>query len=343
MQLVLESGINISSFAQGDDGELYVISYGTGQMLQLQPAGTPAPDTFPKTLSATGCVSASDATQPAAGLIPYEINAPLYSDGAGKRRWMALPDGKQITVDADGDFEFPIGSVLMKEFSVGGTRVETRLLIRHDDGGWAGYSYEWNDAGSDATLLPAGKAKTIGGQTWTYPSRSDCIACHTVAAGFTLGPELGQLNRDAVYPGNLISDQLGTLNHLGLFDAALPSTPPRYPTYDGSDPLADRARAYLHANCSQCHRPGGSGQGPQDFRYATPVAMGSYCDAMPTAGTLGDPLNRLLAPGEPMRSIISLRMHALDVSKMPPLARSIVDPVGTQLIDDWITSLTMCP
>ena len=89
---------------------------------------------------------------------------------------MALPDGGQIHVNDDGDWDLPIGTVLMKEFSLGGKRVETRLLVHHDDGDWAGYSYEWSDDQTDATLLPASKTKDLGnGQTWYFPSRTDCL------------------------------------------------------------------------------------------------------------------------------------------------------------------------
>src|SRR4029079_13115509 len=105
------------------------------------------------------CVDPDDATRPAAGVIPYEVNAALWSDGAEKQRFVGLPDGAMITHNSDGDWDLPIGSVAMKTFSVGGKRVETRLFMRHDDGGWAGYTYEWNDDGRDATLLPAAKVK----------------------------------------------------------------------------------------------------------------------------------------------------------------------------------------
>jgi uncharacterized repeat protein (TIGR03806 family) len=343
--LLVDGGFNISSFGQGVDGEIYVVNYSGGNLQQLVPMAAPATDPFPQTLSATGCVDSSDTTKPAAGLIPYDVGSPLWSDGAAKDRWLAIPDGQQIHVTADGDWDLPIGSVLMKRFTVAGTHAETRLLVRHSDGGWAGYSYEWNDAGTDATLLPAGKSKTIGGQSWTYPSRPECLDCHTAAAGRSLGLETGQLNGDAIYPGNLIANQLATLDHIGLFDAPIgdPSTLARLPPPSGSDPLVDRARSYLHANCSICHRPGGTGQGPADFRFSTPFKMVGVCDAMPTEGNLGLSGGRLLAPGQPGQSVISGRMHALDVNRMPPLATHMVDGSGTKLIDDWITSVTTCP
>src|SRR6185369_6690142 len=122
-------------------------------------------------LSASGCVSTNAPTQPAAGLIPYAPTAPFFSDGAVKTRWLALPDGQRIVVENDGDFTFPSGSVLMKNFRLGTTLIETRLFMRHNDGVWAGYTYEWDEDGRDATLLLGGKKKQITSQrSWLYPS-----------------------------------------------------------------------------------------------------------------------------------------------------------------------------
>src|SRR5262249_37860974 len=152
-------------------------------------------------------------------------------------------------------------------------RVETRLYMRHDDGGWAGYSYEWLDDQSDAVLLPSSKARPLGSQTWYYPSRADCTRCHNDAAGHTLGPEIGQLNGDFTYPTtNRTSNQLATLEHIGMFSkplGAAPSQLARYPDPLGTSAPEGRARAYLHANCSICHRPSGPGGGAFDIRFAT--------------------------------------------------------------------------
>ena len=73
-----------------------------------------------------------------------------------------------ITVDASDDFVFPPGTVLAKHFRLGATLIETRLFMRHPDGGWAGYSYEWNVAQTDATLVTGGKVVDIGGQDWLF-------------------------------------------------------------------------------------------------------------------------------------------------------------------------------
>src|SRR5262249_45573016 len=156
----------ISSFAQDNAGELYVISYG-GAISRIVP--TMAGGGIPQKLSQTGCFAAANPQSPTDRLIPYGVNSPPLSDGADQSRWLSIPAGGKIRVGADGDWDLPIGSVLAKEFRIGGQRVETRLFVRHTDGAWAGYSYEWNDEQTDATLLPDSKRKVVGGQTWTYP------------------------------------------------------------------------------------------------------------------------------------------------------------------------------
>jgi uncharacterized repeat protein (TIGR03806 family) len=336
----------LASFAVGNDGELYALGY-DGRIFKIVPATPPAPDTFPKLLSQTGCVDPKDATKPAAGVIPYDLNSPLWSDGSQKGRYFAIPDGTTIDVGADGDWELPIGGVATKTFEVLGKAVETRLFVRHDDGKWAGYTYEWNDQGTDATLLPGGKSKVLAnGQRWTYPSRTQCLTCHNAATGGTIGLEHAQLNRDLVYAQtNRISNELATLDHLGLFTTKLggpPSLLPMLPPPSGAAPVDARARSYLHANCAFCHRPGGSGLGTMDLRYAGAFAATNTCNASTTQGAVGGS-QTILVPGDAAASVMSLRMHATGVSRMPPLAVTIPDPMGTKLVDQWINGVATCP
>lgn len=337
------AGGSLVSFAQGNDGEVYTVQI-SGAISKLVPSAAPPPDMFPKLLSETGCVDPTAPARPAPSMIPYEINAPLWSDGADKRRHFAIPDGTTIMVNAEQDWVLPIGSVTMKTFAVGGTPVETRLFMRHDDGGWAGYTYEWNEDGTDATLLPAGKTKVLtAAAAWAYPSRNQCIQCHSVAAGGTLGLETAQLNRDAVYPStNRISSQLATLEHIGVLATALPPEPPRLADPESGDPLEARARAYLHANCSHCHRPMGGGQGTMDLRYTQLLQNTMTCGVDNTQGAVGG-ATRLIVAGQPEDSILSLRMHATDSKRMPPVSVTVIDAVGTMVVDNWISSLTACP
>ncbi|HMG52919.1 MAG TPA: PQQ-dependent sugar dehydrogenase [Kofleriaceae bacterium] len=339
-------GNSLASFGQDLDGEIYTVQI-NGTISKLVPSGPQPPDDFPQLLSQTGCVDPDDPSRPADGLIPYDVNAPLWSDGADKQRWLAIPDGKTIAITAEQDWDLPIGSVAMKTFSVGGRRVETRLFMRHDDGGWAGYTYEWSDDGADATLLPANKLKALGAATtWAYPSRSQCIQCHSKAAGGTIGLETAQLNRDGVYPTtNRRSNQLATLDHIGMFSAPLGQAAdalPRLADPAGKEALDARARSYLHGNCSHCHRPMGGGQGTMDLRFAQALADTHTCNADTTQGPVGT-ATVLIAPGAPEASVLALRLHASDAKRMPPVAVSVSDPLGTQLVDDWIKSLTACP
>jgi hypothetical protein len=225
-------------------------------------------------------------------------------------------------------------------------RIETRLFMRHPDGVWAGYSYEWNEAQTEATLLSSGKVKDVGGVTWTYPSRAQCMQCHTAAAGFSLGPESAQLNGDFEYPGKRVANQLDTLVHIGILSGPGPKDPvtaPRLERPIGAAPIASRARSSLHANCGHCHRPGGPGRGSGDLRFGTPWQSANICDALPEIGDLGVPGARWLVPGRPDLSLLSLRTHRLDAARMPPLGSRLVDPVGTAVLDEWISSISACP
>jgi hypothetical protein len=381
---------------------------------------------YPK-LSQTGCIDPSPfsnvtSTAPikmASVVVPYEVNSPLWSDGAYKTRGMRLPSGGKIHVKDcvnnpmeccvldpatlmtclppadDGKWVFPAGTVMVKNFMFPDTSrpsgykiVETRLLVRLAQAEqlqgvsteWVGYSYQWDDAQSDATIigtLVSGSdvgvtgtfqtAPTMGGAkqsiTWNYPSRLNCIGCHvaitpatTPTSGYTLGPETVQMNRVAA--GDTMN-QIDKFAAMGMFEKA-PAQPyktalvPAYPGQSGSPPasatLDQRARSYLHSNCSFCHRPDGEFNG-FDVRYDVPLKSTTICNAVPGAkeGDLGVPGALLLVPGQPMDSIIWLRMHAPvatptdSTGRMPPMASVVVDTQATDVISQWITSITACP
>lgn len=328
-------------FGQDEKGELLVsVSW---SLMFIQPAGSPVPSTLPGLLSQTGCVDPQRPWLPASGVLPFDVNSPLWSDGAAKERFLALPDGKQIHIEANGDWTLPIGSVLMKSFRVDGRLVETRFLVRHTDGDWSGYTYEWNDEQTDARLLDSAKVKQVGGQQWQYPSRAQCLACHTEVAGRSLGLETAQLNRSITYPQTgQAANQLATLNSIGMFDAplalALADLPALSSPSNKSLALDLRARSYLHANCAMCHQPGGPGRGPEDFRFSTPVAAMGAIGVLPTQTDFGIVGAKLIAPGRPDLSIVSQRIHMLETGRMPPLGRTVVDEAGVAMMDQWIRS-----
>jgi uncharacterized repeat protein (TIGR03806 family) len=345
---LLQTTLNISSFGQGNDGELYVTDYVAGTLQRINFQAGAGGGTAPATLSATGCVNPANATQPASGLIPYSINAPFWSDNATKLRWIGLPNGGSITVGANADWDFPNGTVLMKSFSIGTRLIETRLLMRHPDGNWGGFTYAWNAQQTDANLVQGGAVRDIGGgQQWIFPSEAQCLQCHTSAAGRALGPESAQLNRDFTYAHTgRTANQLLTLNAIGLFSPPIldpPAQPAMPDPADTGAPLANRARAYLHTNCSQCHRPGGPTSVNLDLRYTTAFAATNTCNVSPQAGDLGlGAAARLIAPGSAANSIIINRVNRRDANAMPPLGSNLIDAAGVTLLTQWVDGLTGC-
>ena len=180
--MALSTGLQIASFGQDTDGEVYVVHLGGTLHRLVQGTGGGPADSRAALADRLRERQRRRRSRPR-GLIPYAPNAPFFSDGAVKARWLALPDGQRIVIDANNDFDFPNGSVLVKNFSLGATLVETRLFMRHSDGNWAGYTYEWNAGGTDATRVVGGKTVQVAGQTWEFPSEAQCLQCHSAAAG----------------------------------------------------------------------------------------------------------------------------------------------------------------
>jgi hypothetical protein len=248
----------------------------------------------------------------------------------------------------DTNWQLPSGSVALKSFWINGQPVEMRLLVHHSDGQWAGYTYAWDMDELDFIRVTGGKTAVIGGQTWIFPSESDCMRCHPAAAGRTLGFETAQLNRTMTYSiTGRTANQLTTFSAIGLLSNELSNSVDQLPIYpdilNNDVTIEDRAKAYLHANCAQCHRPGGPTPSTMDLRYMTPLSQMSVCNASVQGISLDitDPL--LIAPGEPERSILLHRMQRRDTNAMPPLGSSLADIQGIELITNWINSIFVCP
>jgi uncharacterized repeat protein (TIGR03806 family) len=349
-------------------------SAGSGWGIEARPTGQtcvpPATTSAqPPLLSESGCADPADPTKPAATLLPYGIASPLWSDHAEKQRFIALPDGATIHVrncaatpaeceaperggtgQDDGDWDFPAGTVFVKSFALAGKLIETRLLMRKGEFDWWGFSYRWRDDQSDAELLASntdGYDATYEGpdgpQSWHFPSRQQCLQCHTTAAGVSLGLDTSQLNFEYEYPNGVTGNQLDTLAHIGLFE----TTPEKRPVYpspaDAALSAEERARSYLHANCSFCHRPGSNYTGI-DLRFGIALEDMHLCGEAPDKGDLGASGALRLNPGAPESSVLSLRMHTLDaLFRMPQIGSRVVDAAGTGSVDAWIASLADCP
>jgi len=337
-RVLMDTPFNISSFGQDTSGELYVVNYsGTLHRIVFQ-AGTGG-GIVPDSLADTNCVVRANPTQPASGLIPYGINAPFWSDGASKERFIGLPNGTAINVEADGDWNFPNGTVLVKNFRIDNQLIETRLFMRHlDDGSWGGYTYAWNPSQTAATRVEGGDVRTMAGQTWIFPAESQCIQCHTAAAGHALGLETAQLNGNFDYPSpGRTANQLATHSFIGTVSPTYPANVQSLLTMpDPANTSADltlRARAYLHTNCSQCHRPG-SGIASMDLRYGTALTATNLCSAPPATP--------LIVPGDAANSLLINRINHRRAGSMPPLGSAFTDNAGVTLVTQWINALTGC-
>ncbi len=326
---------------------------------------------LPTLLSQTGAFTDLATLTPAPGVIPYGVNAPLWSDGAAKKRWIMLPnDGvhdsatEKITFLPEGNWHFPAGTVFIKHFELPvddnnpsiHKRLETRFIVMPTSGEPFGFTYKWRADNSDADLLPGGLDEQIdiatsgGGTrqaTWTYPSRSDCRVCHNSNADYVLGVKTQQLNGDYTYPvTGRTANQLETLGALGWFDSTF--NPTLVPVmlkskYVGDDAasLTERVRSYIDSNCSQCHRPNGV-RAFFDARLTTPLEQQGliYGDV---ENNLGDAMSRVIRPGDPARSVMLQRLGSVADIKMPPIAKHIVDPPAVQMLTDWIDSLGAGP
>ncbi|MCB9567847.1 MAG: hypothetical protein H6710_11670 [Myxococcales bacterium] len=300
--------------------------------------------------------------KPKDGVVPYTVASPLWSDQAGKGRFIVLPEGGAITFAEREGWSFPDGSIIVKTFffdhdrrdpAAGARIVETRLLIR-EAGAWVPITYVWNDEETEAELLKVGKRINIEfidevgeakSEEYIVPNTDQCGNCHELSDAIqVLGPITGQLNTDVEVDGATVN-QLTWLADQGLFDGPLPDlggldrfAHPMDPAGD----LDDRARSYLHANCSHCHRDGGgaSKSGLVFLRWEEDPAKFGVCKVPAAAGPGAGGRPHDIVPGAPDESIVLFRMNSLDPDiKMPELPNRVIDSAGVQLISDWIAAM----
>jgi uncharacterized repeat protein (TIGR03806 family) len=380
-KLLADTTFNISGFGLDSHGELLVADHrdkGEGGYYYLEAAPAEAsPATFPRKLSESGLFTNIKEHTMQPGVIPYSVNSPLWSDGAHKERFVAIPQHAaadfQIDLAAKNGWNFPDETVLVKSFAIDSVEgepssrrwIETRFFTKQG-GEWAGYSYVWNDEQTDAELAPAegvdrtleitasdGEKKSL---PWRYPSRVECMVCHSRAANFVLGLSTAQMNKEHDYGGG-VEHQFRVLEQLRLLkepkgrrtdepkDGGSAVDPSRLPRlvdpYDESQPLEARARSYLHANCSICHTNAGGGNAQMELTHTASLKRLNVIDVEPLHHKFGLPDARLIAPGHPERSVLLYRMARRGVGsgQMPQLATNVVDQAAVRLFEDWIRSL----
>ncbi len=308
-------------------------------------------DFLPQTLSQTGAFQDVASMTLAPGAIGYDVNSPLWSDGALKQRWVFVPEGTTIEFDPSEPWTYPAGTVFVKHFALGKQRkrVETRLTVVKQDHTIYGVTYRWRESNDDADLVAMGQEAELefddgNRQPWFFPGPQDCMTCHTHASGYVLGPNTRQLNREFHYPSTGKSDnQLRTLNQLGLFSTPLhedtiDNYDRLYPLDDQSVSLDKRVRSYLASNCSQCHTTGGVNAN-WFADYAAELSDLGVLDAKPL-NHMGLSDVKLIAPGKPDRSVMLLRVTSDKRGyRMPPIGRLKTDDHAVAALTQWIAQL----
>lgn len=440
-QELVDTPLALTGFGLDKQGELLVIDHAGGfYHLEATPPQS-APSNFPRKLSETGLFTAVKGHVVDPALIPYSVNAPLWSDGAFKERFIALPGDSQIEFGTSRGWNCPEGTVLVKTFALerkagdaaSRQRIETRLMTKQQNE-WVGYTYLWNEEQTEALLVGKegadrefvmedldGKQRTL---KWHYPSRAECMVCHSRASNFVLGLCEMQMNKEHHY-GRVRDNQLRTLSHLGVLKvnigehenvwrervkrwqgailsllnrvtnslptnrwneavwrslrsprlplltaqpravvwladkgssralttlkqkvpttSLLPRRPGEYRRLvdpaDETQPLAARAKSYLHSNCATCHVEAGGGNAQMELEFNTPLEKMRILDTRPQHHTFDLAEPRLIAPGEPERSVILERLRRRGAGQMPPLATTEVDTQAVELMRAWIKSL----
>jgi uncharacterized repeat protein (TIGR03806 family) len=338
------------------NGDVLAAHHTGNRILRLNYNATFSGAPLPPTLADTGAFTDTAQLQPIPAFVPYEVNLPFWSDHASKQRWVFLPGTERAGFSPDAAWTTPSGTVWMKHFDIELTRgnpatrrrLETRFLVRNASG-VHGITYRWNsptnavlvdEAGEDEllTIQEGDETKT---QLWRYPSRAECLACHTAAAGGSLSFNTPQLNR----PGRDGNHQIAALAQAGYLDNTppLPSQQPSFASFqpgtDAPASLESRVRAYLDANCAPCHQPGGTGGSPWDARASTPLDLAGILNG-PLNDSRGNPAHRVIVPGQPSLSVLLQRLSSRGPGQMPPIGSNVPDTAGSELLQQWILSLT---
>jgi uncharacterized repeat protein (TIGR03806 family) len=336
---------------------------GLGMMSGCARPASESVDARPQKLSEYELFEGNGSTQqPAVGVIPYDLNSPLFTDYAEKFRFVKLPDGESAKYHATEAFDFPVGTVIAKTFAypldardpkLGRRLLETRIL-KHEPDGWVGLPYIWNAEQTEATLEVAGEFVDVawvdadGAQrtnNYIIPNANQCKGCHKQGESMApLGPKARHLNRDYAYHDGSQNQLSYWTEHQALSGAPAPEEAPRLAVWDdpSTGSLDERARAWLEINCAHCHNPDGPARnsGLELFAsetnpakwgvFKTPVAAGR--------GTGGHQFD--IVPGHPDDSILMFRILSQETGiMMPELGKRMIHTEGVELVREWIAAM----
>ncbi|HWO08416.1 MAG TPA: PQQ-dependent sugar dehydrogenase, partial [Polyangiaceae bacterium] len=357
MTAELPNDTGITSFGVDAAGELYLLILGAGsRILRLEAVNDVL--NVPQRLSEVGIFRDLATLEPSDGFVGYSVQSPLWSDGASKRRWLALPGGESIGYHAEGPWQFPEGSVFVKHFEMAldereparMTPLETRVLVSGAGGAYYGITYKWNAGATDAEAVTEPRVETLQlidaagnarSQTYYYPGPRDCMTCHNGRAGHVLGVRAAQLHGPHGADG-AVTNQLRDWAARGLLRDApvgFDDAPALASLGDESRSLEDRVRSYWDGNCSMCHGVLRDIRANWDARYSTPLAEQGVINGVSLYGA-SDGSTLLIQPGAPRRSIIYQRGATREEGlRMPPLGSERPDEAYLNLLERWISTL----
>ncbi len=376
---LVDTPFSLTHITADPDGELLLVDYGIENQfgpvgggaihrLEREPPPTgPLPE-FPRRLSGAGLFSDVAKLTPLPGVLPYDVNVPGWHDGATAVHHLALPGNEALQYRPSKSWQLPDGAVLAQTLSFGGKRIETRVIVKQQND-FAGYTYVWNAAQTDAELADKAGAdiKLADERPWRIPSRAECMMCHSREANFSLSLHESQLNH---------GDQLARWERLGLVrtepppprgrrggegggrfarapdqpeqrtavaSSLLPRSPNRLRKFSAAnDPQAtpeERARSYLAVNCAHCHTLNGGGNSAMNFDWLMPLERMRAIDEPPQHGDFGLPNARVIAPGAAGRSVVIPRIAIRGPGQMPPVGTRAGDPDGVRVLAEWIATL----
>lgn len=352
-----DTDLHIVAFLQDSAGDIYLLDYDqTGQLYRMvKSEDVDHSAEFPRQLSKTGIFTSTESLAPAPGVVAYSVVAEPWMDGAKARRWVAIPRLGTIELAANNASvtTFPEGTVFIKQITLPQTdsyaerRLETQIM-HFEKGTWRPYSYLWNEAGTDATLVDsAGLDHQLqlddnphSTRTWRVGSVNECRLCHSAGSGFVLGFTAEQLDRSAPSSVDQDAAQLDYLTKMNVLSKNYKSNNAQLlvDPHDSAADLTKRARSYLHVNCGVCHNR----QGPATISFFAHIDY-DFDDLRitkkPGIGSFGMESPRLIAAGDPFRSIVLYRMAKLGYGRMPYIGSRVVDSRGVGLIASWIAAM----
>lgn len=365
---IADTSLEISALGVDHDGEVIVLGHERGKFYRL--VRTNEQDSkadFPRTLSATGLFTSVEDHELHPGLIPFQVNVPQFSGGARAERAIGLPGDMKMSFHGERSFGMGDGAVLIKTLAMATTRsdssgwqrIETQMLHRHE-GEWYGYSYRWNDEGTDATLVESAGAEVKlrirdpdapeghRQQTWRFSARAECMMCHSRASAYRLGATGPQLHRKVERDGRLVS-QIEYFGELGLFASSGAPNNPKAPVkeqldsiltlvdpYDPSHDIDLRARSYLHATCAHCHQAAGGGNSRVSLHLKPRKGEAHLINALATQSTFDFPDAKIVNPGDPDSSVLVYRLATMGGARMPKMGSTEIDTRALSLIREWI-------